>query len=483
MVAYNVQKSVFSASQGEALVRLLARSIFCAVVAVASGQGGGDAAGAATATSRNRTQCWAGADFRLRRVYPHIQKEAPYGSLMALNVAREFCCHEKSRFVRCNQMVSHCMSLDDEEFGVGAICWPKWQGRSASWTIAKCCDGDRLDFFRTQIPLWMQREVDDDFAPWTEARITRAQLDAAELAFGHVLCRLTIRHGRLHIGKTQGCTPRYFGPNVVRDMASTVNALLGAGILRHDLDFLVLKEDFESDLPQDLPVFAHGAARCQRGVILVPLNDCMTGLVESFWRETNGGPAPTTTTSRSEATDSRLVWRGTVRGFTRCSPSGSETCTCQTWGEENASRLRHSPRSRLVELARRHPDEIAASGKGFHVDWSRFLFHVSVDATAYNTLAIWRPLLLGRVLVKQTSDIDVAWFRHGLKEFVHYLPVSFGLDNLRKRLAWARAHPNETENIRREGHAFAREILTRCRLFARMHVHALLQKYAGLQSF
>jgi len=68
----------------------------------------------------------------------------------------------------------------------------------------------------------------------------------------------------------------------VRDVVSAVDAIAGSGAFHKDVDFLVLSTDFEESLPADVPVFAHGSVRCQRGVVLLPLNDCLGGLVDHF---------------------------------------------------------------------------------------------------------------------------------------------------------------------------------------------------------
>lgn len=215
----------------------------------------------------------------------------------------------------------------------------------------------------------------------------------------------------------------------------------------------------------------------------------------------------------AKGAEARLVWRGMLRGPTRCTQEASGACRCHTEGEAgNVTQLSRWPRYRLLAMARRFPEELAAGGRCSllrragpgacgaaaaaapawlaegHADepgfsWRDYLLHASVDAAAYNTLANWRPLLLGRVLVKQSSDVRTAWFRRGLRPFVHYIPVRFDLADLRSRVRAARASPNETERIRKAGFAFGLRFLSRCQLYARLHLATALERYATLQAW
>lgn len=454
-------------------------------------------------------ECWIGTAYLMCQNSKFLNSLLPW---VMVRQAKELCCG-LARQVQCSAHMSRCRSPDDGEWA--AFCWPAYMGIRAARKLASCCDGDLLSLQTTPLPPWMLREVSDYFKPWEGRKVTQAQLDVAERQFGHHLCRLTVRGGQLHIGRTSACKPRGFGPLVVRDIAAAVDALLGAGLLRQDVDFLVLRSDFHTPLPPDVPIFAQGAARCQRGVILLPLNDCIGGLVEDFyhWLEPKDvGNLPqeimiSRMTPPPADVKRKLVWRGSLRGFTRCSGQvKGDACTCTKKSEMNGSEVIHSPRYRLLKLAQQYPEDIIAVGRipfeeempapsgaagvlgGWEAephwensDWRRYLFHASVDATAYNTLANWRPLLLGRVLIKQNPDIEVAWFGHGLKAFRHYLPVRFDLQDVRSRLAWAKAHPNETEQIRRAGFLFGLRFVRRCQLYARLHVMAALGRYAKLQ--
>lgn len=442
--------------------------------------------------------CWFGAALRLgsgSEVHAALQE------IHAVRAAKEICCG-RAREVLCSAHMSRCTSMDDNEEW-SEFCWPTEAGTRAARKVAECCEGDYVTIQQAKAPLWMLREVQEDFAFWAGRRVAREQLDRAERDFGHQLCRLRAVRGRLHVGATPACAPTMFGPPIVRDIVAAVETLLGAGLLRRDVDFLVLARDFEAALPQDVPVFAQGAARCQRGVILVPLNDCLGGLVERSY------PADPSE-QRIWRGSRQLIWRGVLRPFTTCAPppaDGSEGgCACQQHDPyANASELPRAPRYRLLEASLRHPSEVLATSKikdellplvppglgrghdgsieDYDVDWGHYLFHASVDATAYNTLGNWRPLLLGRVLVRQSSHVRVAWFRRGLRPFVHYIPVHFGMGDLRSKLAWARRSLNETERIRRRGLAFGRRYLSRCRLFAKLHILAALERYAEMQDW
>jgi len=282
------------------------------------------------------------------------------------------------------------------------------------------------------------------------------------------------------------------------------------------LDFLVVSYDFAPALPADIPVFAHGAGRCQRSVIMLPLNDCLGGLVDEYHQQLvhagyYKGRRLAENLRKATIAENRLAWRGMVRRPARCA-GGAGSCQCAKEAvAQNFSQLKRWPRFRLLDMARRFPHLIDARGRcsltrdnagdcnlamvdgpvwlgaGFEdipgFAWEHFLFHASVDATAYNTLANWRPLLLGRVLVKQVSHIRVAWFRHGLRPHEHYVPARFDLADVPQRIAEARANASEPERIRKKGFIFGWRYLRQCQLYARLHVAAALNRYADLQDF
>lgn len=411
------------------------------------------------------------------------------------------CCEMATRR-RCQVSASQCV----DDLRGSDLCWPVEVGWTAARFLGLCCPKERAELLSAarQIPSWMFKEIAEDFAVWEGIRVTRERLDVAERQYGDQLCRLTIRNNVLHIGNTPGCRSDGRGPLVVQDISGAVEVLMGAGMLSRDLDFLVLSADFSTELPSDVPVFVHGAARCQvgRGVILLPTNDCVSGLVDQFHRDLSKR-VKEAALSPPLLADPRLVWRGTVRWTVACSPRTASTCSCKVQkAAKNSSDLRRFARFRLMEISQRLPGIVDAKGrcaeacknapappwlsKG-HVDapgfdWSNYLFHASVDADAYNTLANWRPLLLGRILVKQSTEIAIAWFRHGLRPHVHYLPIRGDFFDIQSRLTWAAEHSNETERIRRNGFRFARSYVARCQLYSRLHVKAALESYARLQA-
>ncbi|CAE8609744.1 unnamed protein product [Polarella glacialis] len=404
--------------------------------------------------------------------------------------AERRCCALASKRL-CSERLGQCR---DDDYPIGkTVCWPPSASGSAAHFLGACCPEYRRKLLSARAPSWMMREVTEDFAIWKgswQPQISSERLDDAERRFGEHLCRFTVRAGVLQLGTTLACREHSHGPFVIKDIAAGVETLLGAGALSSDVDFLVMWDDSNTDLPRDLPVFAHGMARCQKGVALIPLNDCLGGLADELHRRILDGmeatPSPDSNQWTRDALDNRLVWRGSIRSSVTCTPPNTkpEACRCEQLDHpDNTSDLKRWARFRLLDQAHRFPDDLDARGRcascrpgaeapswfaslpqqgdshGFA--WRNYLLHGSVDANAYNTLANWRPLLLGRVLVKQVAAITVSWFRHGLKPFVHYIPVREDLSDLRKQLAWARAHPNETESIRRAGFEFARKYVAK----------------------
>ncbi|CAE8687667.1 unnamed protein product [Polarella glacialis] len=396
----------------------------------------------------------------------------------------------------CSERLGQCR---DDDYPIG-----KTVARSAAHFLGACCPEYRRKLLSARAPSWMMREVTEDFAIWKgswQPQISSERLDDAERRFGESLSLL----GQL--GTTLACREHSHGPFVIKDIAAgatwsqsaqfagAVETLLGAGALSSDVDFLVMWDE----------------TQCQKGVALIPLNDCLGGLADELHRRILDGmeatPSPDSNQWTRDALDNRLVWRGSIRSSVTCTPPNTkpEACRCEQLDHpDNTSDLKRWARFRLLDQAHRFPDDLDARGRcascrpgaeapswfaslpqqgdshGFA--WRNYLLHGSVDANAYNTLANWRPLLLGRVLVKQVAAITVSWFRHGLKPFVHYIPVREDLSDLRKQLAWARAHPNETESIRRAGFEFARKYVARCQHYSRLHLWAALEEYIKLQN-
>ena len=72
-------------------------------------------------------------------------------------------------------------------------------------------------------------------------------------------------------------------------------------------------------------------------------------------------------------------------------------------------------------------------------------------------------------------------FYNGLRPFVHYVPVSSGLDDLFDKIRWAQTHQEEAKAIVRNAQEYARAYLTPAA--AADHMHMILQRYAGLLTF
>ena len=111
------------------------------------------------------------------------------------------------------------------------------------------------------------------------------------------------------------------------------------------------------------------------------------------------------------------------------------------------------------------------------LDLLNFSFHLALDGRGYPTLALYRPLLMRRLLFRQ-EGFAYAFFRAGLKPWRHYVPVAADLSDLVAKIEWARAHPVEARAIVRRGAAFARSHLLEGRMTALRYVGALIRAYA-----
>ena len=112
------------------------------------------------------------------------------------------------------------------------------------------------------------------------------------------------------------------------------------------------------------------------------------------------------------------------------------------------------------------------------VDLLNSSYHLSIDGLSYSTLALYRPLMLRRLMFKQSGH-PYAFFRRGLREYEHYIPVQDNLDDLVWKVRWAQKNPLLAAQITLNGARFAHEFLFQHgRVTSLRYLGALLRAYA-----
>mmetsp|Transcript_31328 Transcript_31328/g.66475 ORF Transcript_31328/g.66475 Transcript_31328/m.66475 type:complete len:838 (+) Transcript_31328:137-2650(+) len=98
-------------------------------------------------------------------------------------------------------------------------------------------------------------------------------------------------------------------------------------------------------------------------------------------------------------------------------------------------------------------------GSTHHMNWEEaagYKYHIDLGGGGGTTwTGVSSKLALPGVLFHhETSTYD--WFHEDLLPWIHYIPVSAGLSDLREKYLWAEAHPREAQAIAEAGTAFMR---------------------------
>jgi hypothetical protein len=186
-----------------------------------------------------------------------------------------------------------------------------------------------------------------------------------------------------------------------------------------------------------------------------------------------------------QARESKLFWRG--------SPND---------GRYKLDRWRQFPRGALVHLSSLHPDLIDARfaqlpvrsdttpeeferilGPAHYVpleEQLRYKYHLIVDGVTTPFTGSYWKFLSGALVFKQESE-DLMFFHQALIPWKHYIPIKHDLSDLLEKLAWAKEHDEEAQEIACHGRTFARTHLMPEQIL--FYCYQTLAKYASLQRF
>jgi len=187
-------------------------------------------------------------------------------------------------------------------------------------------------------------------------------------------------------------------------------------------------------------------------------------------------------------------WRGQSNDFARFG-TPPETF------EETAKLYSDQPRFRLCTLAAAHPETIDAgfNGAGFcatphlielikpycrkGVGQADHLTHAYLPVVDGFTSTypgyVWR-LLSNSVAFKQDSP-DSQWFYDALKPYVHYVPISYDMNDLLAQIEWAKQHEEECCQISENAQRFVLENLMIEDIY--YYFLNILQAYAKCQNY
>ncbi|MBW3098087.1 glycosyl transferase family 90 [Pseudohoeflea coraliihabitans] len=162
-----------------------------------------------------------------------------------------------------------------------------------------------------------------------------------------------------------------------------------------------------------------------------------------------------------------LRWRGTDTSAGRCA-----------FGLEHAADPTVKPRIRMCTIAATLPDTdclFAATEKQhmrsvyrYHgllgtpipeADWINDRFAIDIDGHTNTWSNMIARMHLGCCVLKVESQFGYRqWYYDRLKSGIHYVPVRADMADLGEKLAWARAHPAEAEEIARNGQQLVRSM-------------------------
>ena len=108
-------------------------------------------------------------------------------------------------------------------------------------------------------------------------------------------------------------------------------------------------------------------------------------------------------------------------------------------------KLKEMPRSKAIKMCSARKDTDVKFG---FAPWKVFTRHKYVLALAGNTYAsLFKHALRSGSCVLRQEERMYEWFEPFLKEWVHYIPVSWDLSNLFRQSEWAKSHDDEAQDI------------------------------------
>jgi hypothetical protein len=306
----------------------------------------------------------------------------------------------------------------------------------------------------SQVPSWMQAQIEGDLRYFKEKSISLSQLDAFYVKEGKhfQLVKYTVQDNEVFVDNQFVDTKRNY-PRIFNYFDALTCLCKTKGL--PDVTFLISINDGLNS-KEDIPVFAMCKMDSDR-IILLPDYEALGTRFQVL-----KGVDITKIKFPWEEKMSQLIWRGsTAQLFVRIL-------------ERHLPRL---SRLKLCELSEMYPELIDAKYtiftqggekipylKKFQGDTISFKdqmyykYHILIDGNVCPyTKSGWK--FFTNSLIFKPHSKWVQWYYGDLKPYVHYVPVKEDLSDLVEKLHWAQGNDAE-----------AKKIATNCREFALNHL-------------
>lgn len=326
-------------------------------------------------------------------------------------------------------------------------------------------------------PQWMVEQIDKDLKPFQEKGISMEKLDPrfrGQRIEDLNVVRFTVSNRHLSFAVNNKTLDRRQFRQILA-FFTKLNDLVPLP----DVDFMVSMEDgFSEDLGLNYPLMVYAKAKSADGLLLIPDFKALVGYNTLRQRMTEGGKKYPWDKKKPQA-----FWRGATTGG---------YLTLANWDQ--------FARTKLVLLSLKHPQEVDArinkfvqcdpavpellQAKGMRgntvdqMDHLKYKYLIDVDGNTCTFERCFWELLSNSLLFKQETP-NIQWYYGALKPFEHYVPVKEDLSDLLEKLAWAKAHDAEAQQIAENATAFVKQNLNAEDSF--IYMAYLLQEYAKLQ--
>ncbi len=325
------------------------------------------------------------------------------------------------------------------------------------------------------IPEWMQKQINLDFAPF-EA-IDPASIDAAaqENPFGALLlCEIKGRSISI-----QAVEPRYRDFFQIDHLTSIFKKFLRRYKLPNMKFLLSMHDGIVTDNPTSVPVLAYAKNVAVKNVVLIPDFQALEGN-HYFHEQVNLGLSKWPYEQKIPL----AYWSGATSG-------GYYSLDC----------FLSLPRTQLVSFSLKFPDLLYArfvptflnaypEGEKIHVRYPEYFaefvdisesmkykYQILADGNSCAWSRAYWQLHANCLMIKQDSP-HIQWFYSALAPYVHYVPTSADFSDLADKIAWARDNDVSVEKITLNAQRFAQENLIHEKVF--VYLYHVLKRYAEL---
>jgi hypothetical protein len=343
-----------------------------------------------------------------------------------------------------------------------------------------------------QVPTWMREQIEQDLAPFQDG-ISRQSLDQAE-QYSSGIGRFKIIKGKLSytindettlplgLGICKFGHQKRYCTGKAKIIARAIQRILDCSKLPDlDLVFVLTDGNWGNTNPPG-PLFSFSKnQKSDQKVILIP-DPHMLGQHAYFTQQVIEGIKKYPWDKKEQ----KAFWRG------------------QTTGGQFSSldRYHESPRFKIVDWTRTHPDLVNAKFNGFAMSSPEikellieqghqgdtvpisehllYAYQIQVDGNTAAWSRMYWQLLSNSLMLKQDSD-NIQWYYQALSPYRHYVPFNNDASDLIEKIEWARENPEQAQTIIRNATQFAQQNLAYEDLL--YYIYLLLHAYAKLQDF